>query len=230
MNDLMPLSDWKTKDETFDSCNCNIQSKYGRNRLFTLSTLCQPQLQSILCLHFHLCVVAWIHLSHLSLLLSVCLWLSVMLADKNHQSSQKKVTCVCVRGNHFNTVHIAYNASIISVHKSHLYLTFFIKRLMWFSFSSRVFFKASTSLWLSTSSLCRRWLVSSRVSQKACSHNQQITNYSFDIWPLVLYFCEESDLTLLSSRLSNGLSGSAKHRKCLTASLRRKQIQKFKSN
>lgn len=66
---------------------------------------------------------------------------------------------------------------IISVQKTHLYLTFFTRRLMWFSFSSRIFLKVSTSLWFSKSSLWRRWLFSSRVSQTACTqgNSQHVT-------------------------------------------------------
>lgn len=56
--------------------------------------------------------------------------------------------------------------------KMQLYLNFFTRKLMWFSFSSRIFFRVSISLWFSNSSIRRWWLFSSRVSQTAC--NQQI--------------------------------------------------------
>lgn len=121
----------------------------------------------IICLvHSHLCIL---------LRLSWCLRLWMLFAGKISQNSLKKVTWVCLRGTHFNTVYI--KGFIISVQKTHLYLTFFTRRRMWFSFSSRIFLKVSTSLWFSKSSLWRRWLFSSRVSQTACTqdNSQHVT-------------------------------------------------------
>lgn len=188
--------------------------------LFPCLSLYQDQLQSILCHHlsFHPSVVA-----------QVRPWLSIFVCvsrclfpDKNPQISLKTVTRVCLGGNHLNTMYM--KGFIISVQKTHLYLTFFTRKPMWFSLSSRVFFNASTTLWFSKSSLWRRWLFSSRVSQTACTQdNTQHINWR-DSKPLGRQFCEESDLTLLSSKLSNGLLWSTKHRKCLTASLRSKCI------
>lgn len=64
-------------------------------------------------------------------------------------------------------------AWIISAPETHPFLTFFTRTLRWFSLSSRTFLKVQTSLHFSESSLWSRWLVLSRVRQRACVQKQQ---------------------------------------------------------
>lgn len=108
-------------------------------------------------------------------------------------------------------------------------LAFFIRRLMWFSFSSSVFLKMSTCLWFSKSSLWRWWLFSSKVSQITWTQDQVSTCYLRFRYDSAMFW-RRGELTLVSSKLSNGLCWSTKHRNCLTGSLRSKYMQHVKSN
>lgn len=130
--------------------------------------------------------------------------------------------------NSFSTAYTSCFTVFPAVQQKHNYLASFSSRLRRFSLSSKVFFSLSASPCLSTSSLWRRRWVSSRLSQKACTpHSRQrvfeLHNF-LHTQPLRQYLWEQRVLTLLSSRLSNGLGASTKHRKHLAASLRNQRV------
>lgn len=157
------------------------------------------------------------------------IYVCVLLLLSTHiHPSQQKVSGVCGRGNHFSTGYGTYKACILCKRKIFTWLS---SPGGWCSILSP---RGPSSKYQTLSDFPR---VSSEDDgwSPPESHKKPVLRTTASRLPnnsqlLRLYFCEECDLTLISSGLSNGLGGSTKHRKFLTASLGSKQSQNRKSN